>query len=73
MTLVRGDSVRLVAPALQELVGERATEAEVLPTLQDLFLRMYDWQPRGPVKEAIEQFRVTAARQLYGRPVAVHY
>ena len=71
MTLERGDSVRLVAPALQELAGERATEAEVLPALQNLFLTTYDWQPPGPVKEAIEQF--IATRQLYGRPVAVHY
>lgn len=71
MTLAREDSVWRVAPALRELVGERATEAEVLPALQDLFLRTYDWQPPEPVKEAMEQF--TAIRQLYGRPVAVHY
>ena len=69
MTLECEDSVRLVAPALQELSGERATE--VLPALQNLFLRTYDWQPSGPVKEAIGQF--IATRQLYGQPVTVHY
>jgi len=69
MTLVLEDSVRLVAPALQELAGERATE--VLPTLQILFLRTNGRQPSGPVKEAIKQF--IATRQLHGHPVIVHY
>jgi len=69
MTLVREDSVRLIAPAFQELAGERATE--VLPALQNLFLRVYDWQPSGPVEEAIGQFITT--RQLYGYPVTVHF
>jgi hypothetical protein len=54
-----------VAPALQELIGERATE--VLPALQTLFLR--EPLPSGPVQEAIEQF--VAARQLASRPVSV--
>ena len=67
LTLEFKDSVRLVAPALQELAGERATE--VLPALRNLFLRTYDWQPLGPVNEAIEQFITT--RQLCGRPVIV--
>jgi len=67
MTLEFKDSVRLVAPALQELAGERATE--VLLALRNLFLRTYDWQPSGPVNEAIEQFITT--RQLCGRPVTV--
>ena len=69
MTLEPEDSVRLVAPALQELSRERATE--VLPALQNLFLGMYRWQPSGPVKESIEQF--IATRQLYGHPLTVHY
>ena len=66
MTLVRENSVRLVAPALQELARERPTE--VLPTLQELSLST---EPSGPVKEAIEQF--IATRRLCGRPVTVHY
>jgi len=69
LTLKSENTVRLVAPALQELAGERATE--VLPALQDLFLDTEDWRPSGPVKEAIEQF--IAARQLCGHPVTVHY
>jgi hypothetical protein len=66
MTLMREDSARLVAPALQELARERPTE--VLPTLQELSLST---EPSGPVKEAIEQF--IATRRLCGLPVAVHY
>ena len=69
LALKSEDLVRLVAPALQELAGERATE--VLPALQNLFLDTKDWRPSGPVKEAIEQF--IAARQLCGHPVTVHY
>jgi hypothetical protein len=61
------DSVPFIAPALQELSGERVTE--VLPTLENLFLE--ELQPSGPVKEAIEKF--IAARQLSGCPVTVHY
>jgi hypothetical protein len=53
-----------IAPALQELVGERATE--VLPALQTVSLgRPLRW----PVKDKIEQFG--AARQLAGRPIAI--
>ena len=55
-----------IVPALQELVGERATEA--LPALQILFLR--EMHSSGPVQEAIEQF-VTARRQLSSHPIAV--
>ena len=62
------ESAWLIAPALQELAGERATE--VLPALQDLFLRTI-WPLSGPVKEGIKQF--TAARQLHGHPVTDHY
>jgi hypothetical protein len=69
LTLEFEGTVRLVAPAFQELVGERA--AEVLPALQSLFLDTEDWRPSGPVKEAIDQF--IAARQLCGHPVTVHY
>ena len=69
MTLEGEDSVRLVAPALQELARERA--AEVLPTLQTLFLPTYGWRSLVLLKEAIEQF--IATRQLYGHPVAIDY
>ena len=54
-----------LAPALQELVGERATE--VLPALQNLFL--VELWPSGPVQQAIEQF--VYARQLFGHPIAI--
>ena len=54
-----------IAPILQELVGERATE--VLPALQTLFLE--GPLPSGPVQEAIEHF--IAARQLSARPVSL--
>ena len=69
MTLRSIDSVRLVAPALQELAEER--ETEVLPALQGVFLETPNWQPSGSVKEAIEQFITT--RQLSDHPVTVHY
>jgi F-box-like len=57
-----------IAPALQEIVGERVTD--VLPALESLF--MEDLPPSGPrqaAQEAIGQF--VAARQLSGHPVAV--
>ena len=57
--------VRCIAPALQEHVGERATD--VLPALENLFLGI-PLQLR-PVWGAIGQF--IDARQLLGRPVAV--
>ena len=68
MTLESQDSVRLVAPALQELAGEKTTE--VLPALQNLFIwTLSHEQPlSGPDKEAIELF--SATRQY---PVTVHY
>ncbi len=62
-----GGLVPFVAPALQEISGERVTE--VLPTLQNLFLA--GPQPSGPVKEAIGKFIV--ARQLSECPVTVHH
>jgi hypothetical protein len=46
-----------VAPAMQELVGERTTE--VSPALEDIFL----------AEEGIEKF--VAARQLTNRPVTI--
>ncbi|KAH9972672.1 hypothetical protein BJV74DRAFT_799030 [Russula compacta] len=55
-----------IAPALQELAGERVTE--MLPALQNLFLRRT--RPSGPVLEAIRQF--VAARRLSGHPVVFH-
>jgi len=69
MSLKDDASVRLVAPALRELAGERATE--VLPALQNLSLTTSGSSPSGPLKEDIEEF--IATRQLYGHPVTVHY
>ena len=54
-----------IAFALQEFVGERATE--VLPALQSLFLE--EPLPSRPVQEIIENF--VAARELSGHPVTV--
>ena len=62
--LLRRKSIPHVAPALEQLAGE----TEALPTLQNLFLD--DRQPSEPVKEMIGKF--VTARQLSGRPVAVH-
>jgi hypothetical protein len=56
-----------IAPALQQLVGERTTD--VLPALESLFLEKLP--PSGPVQEAFGQF--IAARQLFGHPVAVSH
>jgi hypothetical protein len=53
----------LIAPALRELA------AEVLPSLQNLFLK--DLDPSGPVQGAIGKF--VAARQLAGHPIAVSH
>jgi hypothetical protein len=55
------DFMPRVAPALQELVGERVIE--VLPALQTLLLE------ETPQPGAIEQF--VGARQLAGHPIAV--
>ena len=54
-----------IAPALEELVGDKATE--VLPALQNLFLE--GLQPSGPVQEGMAKF--TATRQLSGHPITV--
>ena len=57
----------LITPALQELVGERVTEA--LPALRTLFLR--EALTSGPIQEAVEQF--VTARQLSSHPITVSY
>ena len=54
-----------IAPGLEELVGEKATE--VLPALQSLSLE--DLQPSGPVQEGMAKF--IATRQLSGHPITV--
>jgi hypothetical protein len=54
-----------IAPALQELVGERVTE--VLPALETLFLE--GPLEAEPVQEAIERF--VATRQLVSHPIAI--
>ena len=69
MTLLGVDTVRLIAPALQELAVARATK--VLPPLQGVFLIMAGCQPSGSLKEDIDQF--IATRQLDGHPVTFHY
>jgi hypothetical protein len=56
-----------IAPALKQLVGERATD--VLPALESLFLE--GLQPSDPAQEAIGEF--VAARQLLGHSVAVSH
>jgi hypothetical protein len=59
------ECVPRIAPALQELVGNRTTE--VLPTLQNILLE--GLKPSEPVQEGIEKF--VAARQLSGHSIAV--
>ena len=54
-----------IAPALQELTGERTTEA--LPALQNIFLEGF--QPSEPVQEGIARF--ISARQLTNQPVVI--
>ncbi|KAI0285566.1 hypothetical protein BC826DRAFT_117995 [Russula brevipes] len=58
--------VPFIARALQELIGERATE--VLPHLRDLFLG--GSVIPGSVQEAIKPF--VDARRLSGRPITIH-
>jgi hypothetical protein len=58
---------RRIVPALQDLVGVRATE--VLPTLENIFLE--EGQRSGPVQEGIQQ--VVAVRQAAGHPITVSY
>ena len=54
-----------IAPALQELTGERTRE--VFPALQNLFLE--GLQPSEPVHEGIARF--ISARQLINQPVVI--
>lgn len=58
---------RRIAPALQDLVGERVTY--LLPALKNL--RLDELEPTGRTQKAIKQF--VAARRLLGHPVAVSY
>jgi F-box-like len=62
-----GEIAERIIPALQELVGDRATE--VLPTLENIFLE--EGQRSGPVQEGIRQ--VVAVRQATNHPIAVSY
>jgi hypothetical protein len=64
---VHKDLVPLVATALQELIGDRATE--VLPNLRDLFLG--GPATSGSIQQVMQPF--VDARRLSGQPVAVHY
>jgi hypothetical protein len=57
----------LIAPALQELVGERVTEA--LPALECLFLE--GLRASGPVIDVIRPF--VAARQISTDPIVASY
>ena len=61
------ETARRIVPALQELVGVRATE--VLPNLQNIFLE--EDQRSGPVQEGIQQ--VVNIRQATNHPIAVSY
>ena len=56
-----------IVPALQELVGVRATE--VLPALENIFLE--EGQRSGPLQEGIQE--VVAVRQATNHPIAVSY
>jgi hypothetical protein len=58
---------RRIVPALQELVGVRATE--VLPALENIFLE--EGQRSGPVQEGIQE--VVTVRQATNHPIAVSY
>ena len=53
-----------IAPVLQELTRRRLTE--VLPTLQNIFLKLQPWET---AQEGIAEF--ISARQLINRPVAI--
>jgi hypothetical protein len=54
-----------IAPALQELVGDRITE--VLPNLENIFLE--DLEYSGSVEEGITQF--VAGRVVAGHPITI--
>ena len=57
-----------VALALKELIGGPGAVTEELPALQRLVVE--ELPASGPVQKVIGQF--VAARQLFGRPVAVN-
>ena len=57
----------LIAPILQELVGERATE--VLPALETIFLK--ETLPSGSVQESIGKF--VAGRELASHPITLSH
>jgi hypothetical protein len=59
-----------IAPALQDLVGERVTC--VLPALKNIFLDLEEPQPWDPsgILDSIDMF--VAARRDHGHPIAVH-
>ena len=59
----------VVTALVQGLAGPEERITEVLPALQNLFVERL--RLSRPAKQAIGQF--IAMRQLYGRPVAVHY
>ena len=58
---------RRIVPALQELVGVRATE--VLPALENIFLE--EGQRSGPVQEGIQE--IVSVRQATNHPIAISY
>ena len=62
---ITSKSMPRIAPALQELIGERVTE--VLPSLQVLLLP--ETIPSEPAPAAIGMF--VAARQLTGHPISI--
>ena len=64
---LRKEIAQYIAPALQDLVGERVTN--VFPILECIFLEGIE--PSGPAEKAIEKF--AAARRLLGRPVVVSH
>ena len=64
---VSGGLVTNIASTLERITGEMARS--VFPALRDLHL--LDWESPASTSTSIEPF--IAARQLCGRPVAVHY
>ena len=66
--VLSGQLVSLVATALGELIGERVTE--VLPALQTIFVQNLRFSGPSPWQKEIGRF--VTARQISGRPVAVH-
>jgi hypothetical protein len=58
-----------IVPALEGLVGRRATE--VLPNLQNVFLEELEPSGPGPVQEGIRQF--VATRRVTGDSIAVSF